>query len=94
MSDKSKVSYYFTRKPEIPLQELCNARNNSTVHPDIVNINETVVLNRSNGVSICSSTSSIFHDQNEICQSRTSEDLLTAPTTDRSEPSIPFKIDS
>jgi hypothetical protein len=94
MSDKSKVSCYFTRKPETPLQESCNICDNVAVNPDIVNINETVVLSESDDVPHCSSTISILHDQNEICEIDIREDLFTAITTDRCEPSTALKIDS
>jgi len=50
MSDKSKFSYYFRRKTEIPLQESSNTGVNATVNTAIGNINETVVLGKSHGI--------------------------------------------
>ena len=43
MSDKSKLSYYFTRKSETLLEDSCNTCNSTRKTPDIVNINITIV---------------------------------------------------
>jgi hypothetical protein len=56
MSDKSKLSYYFTRKTEIPLQESFNRCVNVTVNTAIANTNETFV-----DIPQCSLTISILH---------------------------------
>jgi hypothetical protein len=60
MSDKSKISYYFTRKPKKSLKEPCDTFYTTTTNLDIVNLNET------DDAPSCSSTKSILHDQNEI----------------------------
>jgi hypothetical protein len=65
MSDKSKLSYYFTRTTEIPLQESSNTCVNVTVNTDIANTNEIVVLGESDDIPQCSSTISILHDRSE-----------------------------
>jgi hypothetical protein len=56
MSDKSKLSYYFTRKTEIPLQESFNRCVNVTVNIAIANTNETFV-----DIPQCSLTISVLH---------------------------------
>jgi hypothetical protein len=80
MSDKSKLSYYFTRKTDIPFQELSNTCANVTVNIAIANTNETLV-----DIPQCSSTISILHDRSEMFESVVGEDLLSASTTDRCE---------
>jgi hypothetical protein len=80
MCDKSKLSYYFTRKTDIPFQESSKTCVNVTVNPAIANTNETLV-----DIPQCSSTISILHDRSEICESVVGEDLLSASITDRFE---------
>jgi hypothetical protein len=94
MCDKSKLSYYFTRKTEIPLQELFNTCVNVVVNTTIANTNETIVLGESDDITQCSSTLSILHDKSEIYESFVGEDLLSASNTDPCESLISLKIDS
>ncbi len=51
MCDRSKLSYYFTKKNEISLQELFNTCVNITVNTAIENTNETVALQSRSKVS-------------------------------------------
>jgi hypothetical protein len=94
MCDKSKLSYYFTRKTEILLQQSSKTCVNGTVNTAIANTNETVVLGESDDITHCSSTLSILHDGSEIYESVVDEDLLSASKTDRCESLISLKIDS
>jgi hypothetical protein len=94
MSDRSKISHYFTRAIEIPLQEPSNTYVNATVNTDIVNTTETAEFGGGDEISQCSSTIFVLHDQNEISESGDDDDLLQASATDRDEQLISLKADS
>lgn len=103
MSDKSKLSYYFTRKSEIPSQQSCDMYdeaivNTDIINTDIVNINESDRLNKNNETPYNSSIVCIIDDdnddQNETCASSTIEYSLTTSTTNNYEPLVNLKADS
>ena len=103
MSDKSKLSYYFTRTIEIPLQEPSDTYTNATV-----NVNTGVDIENATGDELCgggeldeggeipqcSSAMSALHDRNEVRESVDTDDLLQASATDRNEQLISLGTDS
>src|SRR5690349_5813658 len=65
MSDKSKLSYYFKRKSDTPLQESNNMCFKATTNSNIMNINEALVLSEADDAPPCSPAPSIHHDRNQ-----------------------------
>jgi hypothetical protein len=80
MSDRNKLSYYFTRKPRNLLQESSDPSHSAITNSDIVNINETSVLDATYHVPSSSSTTST-HDRNETNETFTDELLSIATST-------------
>ena len=81
MSDKSTLSYYFTRKRENLLQEAYNISYSTNTNSDIVNINETIVLDKTDHIPACSSTTPTLYDWNEVYEKFIDKDLLTVTWT-------------
>lgn len=90
MSDKSKLSYYFKRKSDTPLQESNNTCFNATTNSNIVNINEALeldeadealVLGEADDAPPCSSATSIHHDRNENSENFIDGDLSIASSS-------------
>ncbi|CAF1461392.1 unnamed protein product [Rotaria sp. Silwood1] len=93
MSDKSKLSYYFLKKPDNLVQESNSTPQRTTTNSEIVNINETIVLTEFLDASspLSSSTSLILHDLSEIYENSSTTTAnrpptATIPTTTTSTP--------
>ena len=64
---------------------------NAMVNPNIININEIVVLCGCDDIAHSSSTLTIVHDHNEVCKSLLGKDLLTLSITDAGETSLNYE---
>ncbi|CAF3780633.1 unnamed protein product [Rotaria sp. Silwood1] len=82
MSDKSKLSYYFLKKPDNLVQESNSTPQRTTTNSEIVNINETIVLTEFLDASspLSSSTSLILHDLSEIYENSSTTTANRPPT--------------
>jgi hypothetical protein len=77
MSDKSKLSYCFTRELKTLLEEsYMNICNGTTTNSHIVNINEIIVLGETNDVPSCSLAIKVFVENNFHLSLTIMNDLL------------------
>ncbi|CAF3062789.1 unnamed protein product [Rotaria socialis] len=82
MSDKRKLLYYFSKKPDNLAQETNNTPQCTTTNSEIMNINEAIVLTefRDAPSPLSSSTSLTLHDQCEIYENPSTTTAIT-PTS-------------